>query len=393
MKALTLKIFTLILILLGCSESTIDDVVLPMLEFSPLTVEERDVRFTACVNYRLSERASGAAAFTVGTEDGTAEAGTDYVGIEAIRVELPNGTLSGDVCVEIIGDTVHEEDEYFYLVIREVEGTKPNDLRVRVTIENDDTTLSVVIPEEGYMGPEIYPDYELLWRDEFDEIIDPDYWVFETGNGQNGWGNAERQYYRSENASIVDGHLVVTANNQTFGGFPYTSSRLKTQGKFAFKYGRVDVRAAMPYGQGIWPAVWMLGQRFTDVGWPHCGEIDIVEMIGGQGRENTVHGTAHWQGSNGYASYGQPTELDAGSFHGRFHVFSIEWTENEIRWYVDKKHYNTLDITPGDLSEFHDTFFLIINLAVGGRWPGYPDASTEFPQHLIVDYIRVFQAR
>ena len=273
----------------------------------------------------------------------------------------------------------------------DVAGAVLSDPKRLVTIENDDINRVVPIPETGYFSPDVYAGMELIWRDEFDAEIDPDRWTFEIGNGNDGWGNQERQYYRKENASIMDGHLVITAREENFGGFPYTSSRMITDDKFSFRYGRVDIRAALPYGQGMWPALWMLGSSFRDVGWPHCGEIDIMEMIGGAGRENTVHGTAHWEGNNGYATFGRSTSLASGSFHGRFHVFSIIWDDESIRWYVDDRLYNTLDIRASDMAEFREEFFLIVNLAVGGRWPGYPDGTTEFPQHFIVDYIRVFQ--
>ena len=164
-----------------------------------------------------------------------------------------------------------------------------------------------------------------------------------------------------------------------------------TRGKRSFLYGRVDVRAVLPKGQGIWPAIWMLGENIGTVGWPKCGEIDIMEMIGGQGRENTVHGTVHWDNNNSHASYGGDFSLGTGDFSEMFHVFSIVWTGTSITWYVDDVKYHEIDITPEGLSEFHDEFFVIFNVAVGGAWPGNPDGETAFPQHMIIDYIRVFQ--
>jgi beta-glucanase (GH16 family) len=162
-------------------------------------------------------------------------------------------------------------------------------------------------------------------------------------------------------------------------------------GKKAFQYGSIDIRAKLPEGQGIWPALWMLGSNFPTIGWPSCGEIDIMEMIGGQGRENTVHGTVHWDNNGQYASFGDSYSLSQGTLNDEFHVFSIVWNSQSIRWYINDIQYNQVDITPAALSEFHQQFFFIFNIAVGGNWPGSPDGTTSFPQQMYVDYVRVFQ--
>jgi beta-glucanase (GH16 family) len=167
-----------------------------------------------------------------------------------------------------------------------------------------------------------------------------------------------------------------------------------TKGKFDFKYGRVDVRAVLPKGQGLWPAIWMLGSNISSVGWPACGEIDIMEMIGGTTeREKTVFGTLHWDFNGNHAcTCDKPGyTLSAGSLHDRFHVFSITWDQNFITWYVDDVQFNKIDVTPVTLNEFHSNFFFILNVAVGGNWPGNPDGNTQFPQRMFIDYIRVFQ--
>ena len=144
----------------------------------------------------------------------------------------------------------------------------------------------------------------------------------------------------------------------------------------------------MPKGQGIWPALWMLGANFWDIDWPHCGEIDIMEILGHE--PNKLHGTAHWE-ANGHASHPGTTTLDNGDFSDEFHVFSIIWTPQKITWYLDDVVYNELDTSPAALNAFRNEFFFIFNIAVGGDWPGNPDATTQFPQLMIVDYIRVFQ--
>lgn len=248
------------------------------------------------------------------------------------------------------------------------------------------------IPDEGYTTPLSYPNMQLIWQDEFNGTsINTADWTFESGG--HGWGNNELQYYRSENATLQDGHLLITAKKENFQGNGYTSARMITKGKKVFRYGRIDIRALLPKGQGIWPALWMLGNNFPTVAWPACGEIDIMEMIGGNGRENTVYGTLHWDNGGSYAcTCDKPGYLlQTGTFNDKFHVFSIVWDQTFIKWYVDDVLFNTIDITPSGLSEFHNDFFLIFNVAVGGNWPGNPNATTFFPQRMVVDYVRVFK--
>jgi len=257
----------------------------------------------------------------------------------------------------------------------------------------DQTGSKVTIPKLGATSPTSYTNMKLVWADEFDgTALNSDFWSFETGNGTNGWGNNELQFYRTQNTSIQDGHLVITAKKEPFGGKEYTSSRIITKSKKEFRYGRVDIRAALPKGQGIWPALWMLGSNFDTVSWPACGEIDIMEMIGGGGRENTVHGTVHWQNEGKHAQFGGKTTLPSGTFSDQFAVYSITWDATSIRWFVDNKQYHVIDTTPAELDEFRRNFFFIFNVAVGGNWPGSPNTTTTFPQHMIVDYVRVFQS-
>lgn len=239
------------------------------------------------------------------------------------------------------------------------------------------------------------PNYDpnLVWSEEFNYtgLPDPTKWNFETGGG--GWGNNELQYYTdSENNAYVDnGVLTITAREEQVGGRDYTSARITTQGKFDVKYGRIEARIKLPYGQGIWPAFWMLGANFSQVGWPMCGEIDIMEMVGGPNRDNTCHSTIHWDNNGQHAEYGQSYTLPSGIFADNFHVFGITWNAQQIRGYVDDVEYFVADITPAGLSEFQNNFFLILNVAVGGNWPGSPDETTEFPQTMQVDWIRVYQ--
>ncbi len=259
----------------------------------------------------------------------------------------------------------------------------------QITVTVGDDTISI---GDGYETPLEYDGYDRVWSDEFNESsINSIDWIFETGAG--GWGNNEWQYYRKENAWVEKGTLIIEARKEDYSGSSYTSTRMITKGKRAFKYGRVDIRALLPEGQGIWPALWMLGGNISSVGWPQCGEIDIMEMLGGNNRENTVYGTLHWDDNGEHASSGESHSLTTETFNDKYHVFSIIWDETKITWYVDDIQFNTIDITPAELSEFHQSYFFLFNVAVGGNWPGYPDNTTIFPQKMKVDYIRVFQKK
>ncbi len=217
----------------------------------------------------------------------------------------------------------------------------------------------------------------------------------ETGGG--GWGNNELESYtnRVQNAHIQDGNLVITAQKETYTGTDgvtrdYTSARLKSSGLFEQKYGRFEARIKIPQGQGLWPAFWMLGNNIASVGWPTCGEIDIMENIGKE--PAMVHGSMHGPGYSGGSPLTGTYTLPAGKFADDFHVFAVEWEPNVIRFYVDNNLYETrtpADI-PGKTWVYDHPFFLLLNVAVGGNWPGDPDATTVFPQRMLVDYVRVY---
>jgi beta-glucanase (GH16 family) len=249
------------------------------------------------------------------------------------------------------------------------------------------------------------PGWILVWQDEFEGKAgtppDASKWVYDLGG--EGWGNKEHEYYTNEPANAAmngKGELVITAIKLDkpaenglkcwYGPCFYTSARLLTKGKFDFTYGRVEARLKLPYGQGIWPAFWMLGNDIDTASWPNCGEIDIMEHVGKE--PDIIHGTVHGQGYSGANGFGGPYVLKEGNFSDTFHVFSIEWEPQEIRWYIDGHQY--FSVNPDQVNgkwAFDHPFFLILNLAVGGQWPGYPDARTVFPQTLQVDYVRVYQ--
>jgi beta-glucanase (GH16 family) len=242
----------------------------------------------------------------------------------------------------------------------------------------------------------------LTWSDEFDDpngsAVDGSKWVAETGG--NGWGNKELEYYtaRTQNARQQDGNLVIKAAREKYVGADgvsrdFTSARLKTQGKFSQTYGRFEARIKIPRGQGMWPAFWMLGDDIDKAGWPPCGEIDIMENIGKAA--DTIYGSIHGPGFIGASGLGAPYKLPAGQqFADDFHLFAVEWEPDTIRLYVDDQLYSTrrrTDLKPGWKWPFDHPFFLLLNVAVGGDWPGDPNATTVFPQTMLVDYVRVYR--
>lgn len=246
--------------------------------------------------------------------------------------------------------------------------------------------------------------WTLAWSDEFDgaagATVDGTKWVADTG-GQ-GWGNHEREYYTlgAENAALDGaGHLVITARAEPssqrrcwYGQCRYTSARLKTVGRYEPTYGRFEARIRLPRGQGLWPAFWLLGANCESTGWPQCGEIDVVESVGQE--PTVVFGTLHGPGYSGGGGITRNYTLAESTFADDFHVFAMEWTPGQIRWLVDDKEYHRLvpaNLPTGAQWVFDHAFFVILNVAVGGGRPGDPDATTTFPQEMVVDYVRVYR--
>ena len=269
----------------------------------------------------------------------------------------------------------------------------------QVQIGNQSVTEVEVDESIGWDSRE----WELIWSDEFDgdagAPINDASWTCEVGG--HGWGNNEMEFYtdRVENASHDGaGNLVISAREETledatchYGECLYTSARCITQDKVEFTYGRVEARIDIPNGQGIWPAFWMLGANFPELGWPLSGEIDILENVGDK---NVVYGTLHGPGYSGGGGIGGAYRTDV-NLDEDFHVYAIDWDEYVIRWYVDGELANLVSVNALDGKQWvydHD-FFMLLNLAVGGYWPGYPDESTAFPQEMLVDYVRVYQLK
>lgn len=388
-------LFTTFIILHSCGkEDSQSDVSLPSLTSENISVEEGNDDHTIQVKINLSAESQNNIVLKYSTKDGTAQAGSDYIAISDATSIIPPGTTEWQIPVTIKGDKISEPDETFELIVTSALNATVKKAAATITIKNDDTgDPNIIVPSAGYQTPDNYPGYTLVWADEFKgPAVDENNWTFEIGNGNNGWGNNELQYYKKENTSIyAEDYLMITAKQEQTGNFQYTSSRLITKDKKEFTFGRVDIRAAMPIGQGIWPALWALGADFDSNPWPNCGEIDIMEFLGHEA--GRIYGTAHW-GMNVHKSKGGSTLSGAeGDFHEAFHVFSIIWEKDKIEWYMDDNKYFTIsaDDMEGHPYPFNRAQFFIINCAVGGNWPGNPDGTTVFPQRYFVDYIRVFQ--
>jgi len=340
----------------------------------------------------LDATSTRAASVQYATTDGTAKAGVDYTPVNG-TANIPAGQTQAYLDVPVTGDSLRRPDQTFYLQL-----SSP----VNCTLDSSQATATIVnsnlpyLPTDttGYSTPASYAGYHLAWSDEFSgNVLDRQNWTFDIGNN-NGWGNQELEYYTSStnNAFVSSGNLVIEARKESINGSGYSSARLKTEGIQQFTYGRIDIRARLPVGHGMWPALWMLGSDITTLSWPGCGETDIMELIGSN--PNRVTGSMHWQNSDGSeGTYNNNYYLPTGDFSQRFHVYSLLWQHDTVQFFVDDSLYvngGINNVTSGAYP-FNLPFFFIFNVAVGGSWPGPPDNTTVFPQRMFVDYVRVFQ--
>lgn len=328
-------------------------------------------------------------------KDGSAVASKDYTTASG-TINIPANQSNSEVSVQIKGDPTdtRQDNLEFTIELSNPKGCKIGSSSAKGTIITQDGT-NFTTDNTGLTTPLTYPGYTLVWQDEFSgTTLNEQTWNYEIGNGSGGWGNNELEYYTKspKNVFVSNGNLIIEARKEAIGGFNYSSARLTTQNKKSFTYGRVDIRAKLPKGKGVWPALWMLGNNITSAGWPACGEIDIMEFLGHE--ITKTYGTLHYGAST--ATHGYKTEaytLSSSSFYDQFHVFSMEWKQDQVKLFVDNNLFFTLN--KSDLGAtpypFNAPFFFIFNVAVGGNWPGSPDATTTFPQRMIVDYIRVFQ--
>jgi len=328
-------------------------------------------------------------------QDGTATSPKDYTSASG-TVTIPANQSNAEVAVQIKGDPTdtRQNNLEFTVQLSNPKGCTLGVSSAKGTILTEDG-MNFTTDNAGYSTPLTYPGYTLLWNDEFSgNSLNASDWNYETGNGASGWGNNELEYYTNspKNVFVSNGNLVIEARKEAIGGFNYSSARITTQNKKAFTYGRVDIRAKLPKGKGIWPALWMLGSNITTVSWPACGEIDIMELLGQEPAK--MYGTLHYGASSAtHGSKGTSYTLPSGTFYDRFHVFSMEWKQDQIKLFVDDNLFLTVNKADVGSSPypFNAPFFFIFNVAVGGNWPGSPDATTTYPQRMIVDYVRVFQ--
>jgi hypothetical protein len=316
----------------------------------------------------LSGESDKTVSVTYETADSTAVAGSDYVAVTSGNLTFQPGELAKEIKLNIIPDTAGKKNVYFKLRLSNPVNCRLSESGITIKIINVDFA-------------------NLAWSEEFQTFaLNTSVWNYEQGAG--GWGNNELQNYTNlnDNVHLDTGYLHISALNPS--GASYTSGRINTNGKKQFTYGRIDIRAKLPEGQGLWPALWMLGTNYLTLGWPRCGELDIMELLGHE--PAIAHGAVHWD-SNGHISRTNSFTLNSGKFSSGFHVFSLIWTPNKLIWMVDKQQFFYLTRAEIPAFPFDLSQFFILNVAVGGNWPGPPDQTTVFPQHMIVDYIRVYQ--
>jgi beta-glucanase (GH16 family) len=390
-----LKLVFSLIILTSCNKGKNGNETTPTLTFSDVSMNEGTGGTTNVeLTLTMSQGTSKTVTVTYTTIDGVAKAGQDFTAATAQTVTFQPNETQKKILVPVITDDLKEADEAFSIRVENpvnvilVKGT------ASVTLKNDDTKVG--FNNTGY-DPPAPAGYTLTWSDEFNGTsLDAGAWTAETGDGCPalcGFGNNELEYYTTppNNLYFQDGKLIIEAKAESYGGKNYTSSRIKTQGKKTFKFGRIDIRAILPKGKGIWPALWMLPQDNVFGGWPRSGEIDLMENIGHE--PSRVYGTIHYGPGPGSTQISRNYNLPTGVFNDEFHVFTFEWQQDQMKWYIDGNLYST--VNKADLGAlnypFNENFFFLINLAVGGNWPGAPDAATYFPQFLIVDYVRVYQ--
>ena len=389
---LAIAVFAL-LIANGCKKnsSPVNDAPTPSLSVSDVSMPEGN---SATSNFefvaKLSNSTSREVTVTYSLVEGTAKAGEDFVAVTNQTVTFQPNETTKKIIVSVVGDDLKEGDDVFTLVVNSATNAKAPLTASTATILNDDT--KVPFTNAGYDAPASYPGYTLAWSDEFNGTsLNQSNWSFQNGNGCPnlcGWGNSELETYSENNLTLQDGKMVIEARRESSA---YSSSKIISTGKKTFKFGRIDIRAKLPKGKGIWPALWMMPEASVFGGWPRSGEIDIMEMLGHE--PNKTYGTLHFGPGPGSVQINKSFTLPTGSFYDEFHVFSLVWKQDQIQWLVDGNVYATaskLDVGSNNYP-FNEQFYFIINLAVGGQWPGNPDATTTFPQWMIVDYVRVYQ--
>lgn len=368
--------------------------ILPKISIDDVTRSEGNTATLFSFPVSLNKASSKTVTVNYATAEGFAKANEDFTQAMQTISFLPYETQKA-ISITVTGDDIKEGNDDFKILLSGAVNAIIEKATGNGVIENDDSR--VPFTNTGYDAPTNYSGYTLSWADEFNSTsLSTTIWSFENGDGCPnicGWGNNELEYYtnRTDNLFFQDGKMIIEARKEDFSGKSYTSSKILTRGKKVFKFGRIDIRAKLPKGKGIWPAFWLLPQNNIFGGWPKSGEIDLMEMIGHE--PGRTYGTLHFGPGPGSTQLGRNYTLPSGIFNDEFHVFSLEWKQDQVKWLVDGVSYSTYTIADFGTNNypFNEDFFLIINMAVGGNWPGNPDSSTYLPQWLIVDYVRVYQ--
>ena len=392
-----IKIFYFLFVMLtACGKGGSDPQPDPKLNFEDVSVAEGSGGVNNVeIKLTLDHGSSKSVSVTYSTVDGTAKSGEDFTAASNQLITFQPNETEKKIIIPVVADDIREGDETFQVRVENPVNVIQLKVTATITLKNDDTKIG--FSNTGYDAPASYTGYSLTWGEEFNtNSLDPASWSYESGDGCPnlcGWGNNELQYYTntSNNLFFQDGKMLIEAKAESFGGRSYTSARIKTQGKKAFRYGRIDIRAILPKGKGIWPALWLLPQDNVYGTWPKSGEIDMMELVGSEPAKTL--GTLHYGPGPSSTFISKSYTLPSGTFNDQFHVFSLEWKEDQIQWLVDGQPYST--INKSDIGNnnypFNEKFYLIVNLAVGGNLPGNPEAGTVFPQWIILDYIRVYQ--
>jgi hypothetical protein len=391
------KYMTAVLILIALSVSNLmcsdpgNEGDLPVLNLQNATLK-RDLKVNTQLRIPIDISPVSAKEIRVNysTMDETAKSGKDYLSASG-TLSIPAGQSSASIEVTVLPDSLRQSDLTFIVEISSPVHAKTGDMSKAIgTVVSDGTYLPV--DGSGYNAPSGYAGMNLVWSEDFNgKILNPAVWTHETGGG--GWGNNELENYTNSpsNSFCSGGYMIIEARNELSGARNYSSARIISKDKKTFTYGRIDIRAKLPKGKGIWPALWMLGNSISEVSWPACGELDIMELLGHEPQK--VYGTMHWGPQGGSSTHiGGDVSLSSGNFSDSFHVFSLKWEQNQLSFLVDNVPYFTGSKTQVNGNyPFDKPFFFIMNVAVGGNWPGNPDFTTVFPQRMIVDYIKVYQ--
>lgn len=383
--------FLSIIFIFGCSSSEDVKINTPNIiidDFEIIEGDDGNLQIEYAV--KLDEAYSNDIILTYHSDDASAFQEADYKKVDG-QLIIPAGKTEALLTLEIVSDIIKEGNEFFRILFDSNMEVYFENKTAEIKIINNDSMLPY--GSTDYTTPDTYTGWKIAWADEFSGTeINKDWWTHEIGNGDNGWGNNEMEYYTDapENSRIEGGSLVIEARDDSWNGKKYTSARMITKDNKTFGFSRTDIRAKLPYGQGIWPALWMLGNNIDQKGWPACGEIDIMELIGNH--PSTSHATVHF-GADSYKYVGDKYNISSETFNDRFHVFSVVREFSQMWFYVDDIlifDFSSKD-TQGQPYPFNEQFFCIFNVAIGGNWPGSPDETTIFPQKMEVDYIRVFE--